>query len=54
LLKYPEKLKSSIRPKSGKFYTYPYYGKDLESLLEAIKRTEGTRPTNKQNAQPNQ
>lgn len=38
LLADPERLRSAIRPQSGKFYTYPHYDEDLKSLLKALQR----------------
>ena len=38
ILATPELLRASVRPESGKFYTYPRYDEDLESLLEAIRK----------------
>ena len=31
----PESLKSAIRPKSGKFYTYHHYDDDIADLVKA-------------------
>jgi len=39
ILATPELLKGAVRPVSGKFYTYPRYHEDLESLLEVIQET---------------
>lgn len=33
LIDNPEKLRNAVRPRSGKFYTYPHYNKKIEDLL---------------------
>jgi len=39
LIENPELLPLSVRPRSGKFLTYPYYEEDLSSLLLTLKET---------------
>lgn len=33
----PAKLKEAVRPRSGKFYTYPHYDQQIENLLKVLK-----------------
>ena len=37
ILENPLLLKESIRPQSGKFYTYPHYKQGLDTILQTIK-----------------
>ncbi|GAA5496380.1 hypothetical protein Rhal01_02563 [Rubritalea halochordaticola] len=39
LIKHPEKLREAVRPRSGKFYTYPHYEHHLEQLLITLQDT---------------
>ena len=39
LIANPDLLHQVVRPRSGKFYTYPRYEEDLEELLAAIKES---------------
>lgn len=34
----PDKLQEAVRPKSGKFYTYPHYNQHLDDLLRTLKQ----------------
>lgn len=36
----PDLLREAVRPRSGKFYTYPSYEEDLVDLLAAIKESQ--------------
>ena len=38
----PEKLRTAVRPKSGKFYTYPHYDEMLDELLLALRETNNS------------
>ena len=40
IIKDPNLLKQSLKPKSDIFYTYPHYERDLESLLNTIKKNQ--------------
>ncbi len=40
----PSKLQQAVRPRSGKFYTYPYYKQDLEQLLRFLKADYSVSP----------
>ena len=39
LLRDPGRLRKALRPRSGKFYTYPHYSRQLEQLLLTLKET---------------
>ena len=36
----PGRLRKAIRPRSGKFYTYPHYDEKLASLFSALQESE--------------
>ncbi|QJE96568.1 hypothetical protein [Luteolibacter luteus] len=40
ILATPEILKDSVRPKAGKFQTYPHHGRDLSILLDAMRKAK--------------
>lgn len=40
LLAQPEKLREAVKPRSGKFHTYPHYQEKLDSLQKALKEAE--------------
>lgn len=43
LIAEPERLRDAVRPRSGKFYTYPHYNAQLDSLLVTLTETNKTR-----------
>ena len=40
ILAQPELLRNSIRPRSGKFLTYPHYDMQIDSLVETLQETK--------------
>ena len=47
----PERLRDAVRPRSGKFYTYPHYDLQLNNLLIVLNKTNhlsSEKPTNDQ------
>jgi len=42
LIAEPGRLRDAVRPRSGKFYTYPHYDAQLDSLLVALTETNKT------------
>ena len=39
----PDKLRDAVRPRSGKFYTYPDYDKLIKRLLLALQETNNSK-----------
>ena len=35
----PDRLRSAVRPRSGKFYTYPHYDSQIAELLSVLRET---------------
>lgn len=44
ILKNPGSLKKAVHPKSGKFYTYPHYERDLQHLLKVLQEAHPDLP----------
>ena len=42
LIAEPGRLRDSVRPRSGKFYTYPHYDSQLDSLLMTLSEANNT------------
>ena len=45
LIAQPDKLKQAVRPRSGKFYTYPHYDEKIDGLLLVLRETNGLKPS---------
>jgi hypothetical protein len=40
LIANPDRLREAVRPRSGRFETYPHYEEELDQLLEILKKTQ--------------